>query len=270
MCSATKEQPSAGHGNGLVATQNQPAWSLAGVVDPELLVLGAAPPRRRPRALAPRLHGRKGSDRPPPFGIGRLLLAAERDDDRAGLAAAEDARGGPGRRAAGRRRRRAARGACRCACRRRSGSRRRRACSSPRDDDARVAAAQARLGGGAVRLHRLDDRPRSTGSRKSCASWASSSSSSASRDARTTGPPSSSWATTSLTVLTGTAKPIPALPPVVADARRRVDADHAAVRVEERPAGVAAVERRVGLDDAVDPTPLGAAAARAARSRCRR
>ena len=39
MKSATNVHPDAGHGNGSVRTQYQPAWSPASVVVPELLVL---------------------------------------------------------------------------------------------------------------------------------------------------------------------------------------------------------------------------------------
>ena len=74
------------------------------------------------------------------------------------------------------------------------------------------------------------------------------------RYARSTRPARSSCGITDLAVLTGTAKPIPTLPPDRAAAGRDlgVDADHAPARVEQRSAGVAGVERRVGLDHVVD------------------
>ena len=56
----------------------------------------------------------------------------------------------------------------------------------------------------------------------------------------------------------GIAKPMPMLPP---DGRQdlRVDADQLAARVDQRAAGVALVDRRVGLDEVLE-----AAVARAA------
>ena len=47
---------------------------------------------------------------------------------------------------------------------------------------------------------------------------------------------------------------------------RRVDADHFAARVDQRAAGVAGIERGVGLNDVVDQPP-GLRAQRAARAR---
>ena len=66
-------------------------------------------------------------------------------------------------------------------------------------------------------------------------------------------------ATTSFTVLDGTAKPIPTLPVALdpgSGLDLRVDADHLAARVQERATGVARVDRRVGLDDVVDREPV--------------
>ena len=61
-------------------------------------------------------------------------------------------------------------------------------------------------------------------------------------------------AATVLTVLIGTAKPIPTLPlaPESPAEIWRVDADHVAAGVEQRPARVALVQRGVGLDHVVD------------------
>ena len=64
-------------------------------------------------------------------------------------------------------------------------------------------------------------------------------------------PSSRSWSIERWTMSTGTAKPTPS------SAARRgadllVDPDHAAVGVEQRPAGVAGVDRGVGLDRVVD------------------
>ena len=61
-----------------------------------------------------------------------------------------------------------------------------------------------------------------------------------------------------LAVSIGTAKPMPTLPvAAAAGLDLRVDADHAAGGVDQRPAGVARVDRRVGLDDVLDREAVG-------------
>jgi hypothetical protein len=74
-------------------------------------------------------------------------------------------------------------------------------------------------------------------------------------------PPFSSWSISALAVLIGTAKPMPTLPPPVpldaAGLDLRVDAEHAPGGVEQRPAGVAGVDRRVSLQHVVDREPVG-------------
>ena len=58
-------------------------------------------------------------------------------------------------------------------------------------------------------------------------------------------------------MLIGTANPMPTLPCVAAGLDLGVDPDHAAVRVDQRAAGVAGVDRRVGLDHVRDREAVG-------------
>ena len=67
--------------------------------------------------------------------------------------------------------------------------------------------------------------------------------------------------------LDGMAKPMPIEPPD-GEIDRRVDADHLAVHVEQRAAGIAAVDRGVGLDEVVVGPAL--MSRRARPRRCRR
>ena len=62
------------------------------------------------------------------------------------------------------------------------------------------------------------------------------------------------WLTTFVTVSIGIAKPMPTLPcwPVSPVEICELIADHLALRVQQRAARVAVVERGVGLDDVVD------------------
>ena len=69
--------------------------------------------------------------------------------------------------------------------------------------------------------------------------------------------PLSRRGTTWRTVLEGTAKPMPTLPGDACGRDLRVDADHVAAGVEQRAAGVAGVDRRVGLDHLVDREAVG-------------
>ena len=62
---------------------------------------------------------------------------------------------------------------------------------------------------------------------------------------------------TSRTVFEGTAKPTPTLPPRAGGRDLRVHADHPAAGVHQRPAGVAGVDRGVGLDHLVDLEAVG-------------
>ena len=61
---------------------------------------------------------------------------------------------------------------------------------------------------------------------------------------------------TALAVLMGMAKPMPALWPTL-DSNHGVDADHLAVPVHQRAAGVAGIDGRVGLDGFVDLRAVG-------------
>ena len=65
---------------------------------------------------------------------------------------------------------------------------------------------------------------------------------------RRTSPCSISCAITARAMLTGTAKPMPMLPPVGPE-NRGVDADQLASRVDQRAARIAGVDRGVGLDE---------------------
>ena len=64
---------------------------------------------------------------------------------------------------------------------------------------------------------------------------------------RRTSPYFTIWSSTARAMFDGTAKPMPTLPPAADD--RGVDADQLAAQVDQRAAGVAGVDRRVGLDE---------------------
>ena len=66
-----------------------------------------------------------------------------------------------------------------------------------------------------------------------------------------------SWSAIFLTVLIGTAKPMPTDAAAAAGRDLGVDPDHAAVAVEQRAARVAGVDRRVGLDHVADREAVG-------------
>ena len=78
---------------------------------------------------------------------------------------------------------------------------------------------------------------------------------------RVTEPLSLSWLTTDFTVSAGIAKAMPTEPPD-GEIDRGVDADHVAVDVEGRTAGIALVHRRVDLDEVVIGAGADVAAAR--------
>ena len=65
---------------------------------------------------------------------------------------------------------------------------------------------------------------------------------------RLTSPNLMSWFITIFIMFDGIAKPMPMLPPV-RERIARVDADQLAAQVDERAAGIAGVDRRVGLDE---------------------
>ena len=78
---------------------------------------------------------------------------------------------------------------------------------------------------------------------------------------RVTWPCSLSWATTDFAVSAGISNPMPTEPPD-GEIDRGVDADHIAVDVERRAAGIAFVDRRVDLDVVVIGAGADVAAAR--------
>ena len=64
-------------------------------------------------------------------------------------------------------------------------------------------------------------------------------------------PLASSWLTIGMTSSLGMAKPMPTEPPV-GDTIAELIADHLAVHIEDRPAGVAGIDRRIELQKVVE------------------